>query len=93
MTRSTATVGIRELRDHASEMIRRVRAGEALVVTDRNEPVARIVPFGAPADDDTVARLVAEGKVAWSGGKPQGASRRARVRGPSAAEAVIEDRR
>jgi prevent-host-death family protein len=37
-------VGIRELRADLSRWIKRVREGETLVVTDRGEPVARIVP-------------------------------------------------
>lgn len=37
-------VGIRELRADLSRWIKRVRDGEELVVTDRGEPVARIVP-------------------------------------------------
>jgi hypothetical protein len=36
--------------------------------------------------------LVRKGEVAWSGGKPQGAKKPPRVKGPSVADAVIEDR-
>ena len=38
-------VGIRELKEHASALIRRVAAGETIRVTDRGRPVARIVPL------------------------------------------------
>lgn len=38
-------VGIRELKQNASAVIRRVRAGESVVVTDRGEPVATISPI------------------------------------------------
>jgi len=34
------TVGIRELRQRASELLRRVEAGETIEVTDRGRPVA-----------------------------------------------------
>lgn len=37
--------GIRELRQNASALIRRVIAGETIEVTDRGRPVARIVPL------------------------------------------------
>lgn len=38
-------VGIRELKEHASAIIRRVAAGESISITDRGRPVARIVPL------------------------------------------------
>lgn len=36
-------VGIRELRQHASRVIERVKAGETVTITDRGRPVARII--------------------------------------------------
>ncbi len=39
-----ATVGIRELKNQTSELIRRVEAGEAIAVTNHGRIVARIVP-------------------------------------------------
>ena len=38
------TIGVRELRQHASRWLARVRAGESITVTDRGTPVARLVP-------------------------------------------------
>lgn len=38
-------IGIRELRQRASEYLKRVRDGEIVEVTDRGRPVARIVPI------------------------------------------------
>ena len=40
------TVGVRELRQHASVHLRRVQAGETLIVTDRGHPVAVLIPAG-----------------------------------------------
>ncbi len=37
-------VGMRELNQHASQVIERVRHGEVIEVTDRGRPVARLVP-------------------------------------------------
>jgi prevent-host-death family protein len=37
-------VGVRELRQQASRLLRRVAAGESFEVTDRGRPVARLVP-------------------------------------------------
>lgn len=35
-------VGVRELRDHLSSWLDRVRAGEEIVITERGRPVARL---------------------------------------------------
>ena len=40
-----ARVGIRELRQRASELLRRVEAGETFEVTDRGRPVALLAPL------------------------------------------------
>ncbi len=37
-------ISVRELKNHLSECLRRVRAGEELVVTSRGKAVARLVP-------------------------------------------------
>jgi prevent-host-death family protein len=40
-----SSVGIRELRQRASELLRRVEAGETIEVTDRGRPVAVLAPL------------------------------------------------
>ena len=50
---------MRELRQHASRYLERVRCGESIEVTDRGRPVAVLVPVA----DDPWARLVASGAV------------------------------
>lgn len=54
-------IGIRELKQRASSVIRRVTAGEEIEVTDRGAPVARLIPIpkGDPYD-----RLIASGEIA-----------------------------
>jgi prevent-host-death family protein len=52
--------GIRDLRNHLSQYLDRVRSGEEIVVTDRGEAVARLVPMDRPRVLD---RLIAEGLV------------------------------
>ena len=44
------TVGVRELRQNLSKYLERVKAGEPLVVTERGQVVARLVPAGPVAD-------------------------------------------
>lgn len=55
-----AEAGIRDLRDHLSRYLERVRSGEELTVTDRGRPIARLVPVEGP---HTLDRLIAEGLV------------------------------
>lgn len=59
--RTEPQVGIRELKDNASAVIRRVAAGETIMVTDRGRPVARIVPLRD--DDDWWDRMADEGRL------------------------------
>ena len=53
-------VGVRELRNHLSRYLDRVRDGEEVVVTDRGRAIARVLPVGA---ERTLDRLIAEGVV------------------------------
>ncbi len=52
-------VGVRELRQNASAVLRRVLAGESIEITQRGRAVAMIVPL--PQEDDVVERLVVQG--------------------------------
>ena len=38
------TATVRELRNHYASLLIRVRAGEEIVITQRGEPVARLIP-------------------------------------------------
>ncbi len=87
-----ATVAIRELKNRLSKYLRRVKAGERLVVTERGKPVAVISSAGS-AVDEGIEAMVRERAARWGGGKPRGAMRPPRIKGPSVAQAVIEDRR
>lgn len=53
-------VGIRELRQNATAVLRRVAAGEVVEVTDRGRAVARIVPMHATS---RLEQLRAEGRA------------------------------
>ncbi|MEV2236568.1 type II toxin-antitoxin system prevent-host-death family antitoxin [Micromonospora sp. NPDC049891] len=54
-------IAVRELNQHTSKVLARVRAGETVEVTDRGEPIARLVPV--VAGDVLLGRLVAEGRA------------------------------
>ena len=83
-------VGVRELKASLSRYLARVREGETIEVTDRGRPVARIVPVGIPED---LARLMAEGKVTWSGRPFRPPERRFKLKpGPPLSDYISEDR-
>ena len=86
-------IGVRELKAHLSEYLGRVRAGERITVTDRGRAIATISPIDQPPTPEWLRRLVAEGVVRWSGGKPSGLSPRIKLRGKPASQMVLEDRR
>jgi len=55
------SVGVRQLRQHARELLRRVEAGETIEITDRGRPVAQLAPL---AERDVQARLRSAGEIA-----------------------------
>ncbi|WP_026877550.1 type II toxin-antitoxin system Phd/YefM family antitoxin [Jiangella gansuensis] len=55
----TRTISHRELRNLSGEVLREVKAGEVIEVTNRGEPVAVLMPVSGSAYE----RLVAAGKV------------------------------
>lgn len=71
-----ATVGIRALKQNASEVVRRAAAGDVITVTDRGRPVARIVPIRAtPLEEMRSAGLVREAtRKPWDLPMPTGAA-------------------
>lgn len=57
-TTAPATVGLRELNQRTSAVLTLVKDGASVVVTDRGQPIARIVPFTASPYE----QLLAEGE-------------------------------
>ncbi len=53
-------IGVRELRQHASRYLDRVKAGESIEVTERGTPVAVLVP---PTRDEVRERLIRDGRL------------------------------
>lgn len=62
-------VGIRELKAHLAEYIRRAQRGESIVITDRGKAVARLEPQRPEktSTEERMRQLVAEGLIEWSG--------------------------
>ena len=59
-----SSTGIRELRQRASELLRRVEAGETIEITDRGRPVAVLAPL---PDQRPIDRLRAIGELLPAG--------------------------
>lgn len=59
-------IGVRELRQHASRYLARVKAGESVEVTERGHLVALLVP--PHPDAGPRERLIAEGRLLPSSG-------------------------
>ncbi len=64
-------VGVREFKAHMGQYIRRVKAGETIVLTNRGEDVAEMSPPGRArlTGVDLAKRMVVEGRAQWSGKK------------------------
>ena len=82
------TVSVREVNQHTSAVLARVRAGEELVVTSSGQPQARLIPF---RPGDAYERLLAAGKIIPA------ATREFRIagtyRGAVDVDAVLDDER
>ena len=53
-------VGIRDLRDHLSAYLDRVKSGESLTITDHGKPIARIVGATLPP---RLVEMIARGEA------------------------------
>jgi prevent-host-death family protein len=92
MTRP-ATVGVRELKTRLGGYLQQVRQGRTLVITDRGEPVAELKPLHRSGTEDAkLERLNGLGTVTRLENRRLAPFRPVRGRGPSVADAIIEDR-
>ena len=84
------SISIRELKDGASSVIERVEQGEAVTVTKRGRPVARIVSVTTPPH---LAALIAAGSVKAGGVRHIPTPSALRGAGKEASDYVSEGRR
>ena len=82
-----SAVGVRELKEHTSEIVRRVREDKEFIdVTYRGQVVARLIPMPRPVDPEIMRSIWEEqDRLAEEIGKYWPA-------GVSAADAIAEDR-
>ena len=60
---SMRSVNVAELKNRLSKYLTFVKAGQEVVIRDRNLPVAKLIPFSAGDADDQQLLLVAAGKL------------------------------
>lgn len=90
-------VSVSQLKDQLSAYLKKVRAGQTLVVTDRNKPIARLEPIGPSAgDSERIAELVRQGLVSMPKAPPLTIEEIRRMRpvvpGARLLEALLEER-
>jgi len=85
-------VGIRELKSRLSEWVREVKRGGTIVVTDRGEGVARLVPDSGSVEE-RIKTLRNSGVLSWSGRRLRPTRPAARLRGKKpVSDIVVENR-
>jgi prevent-host-death family protein len=89
-------VGSREFKNRMGRYLAAVRKGQSLVITDRGEPVAKVVPpdqakVEQPSLTDRLKQLEAQGLIRLAK-RPLGKFRAIPSRGKSASQMIIEDR-
>ena len=86
-------VGVKTLKDQLSSYLRLANGGDRVVVTDRGRPIAVLTGIDSKDEAQEAWELVDQGLASWDGRKPRGSANPPRVRGKTAAEMVVEDRR
>ena len=89
------STNIADLRNRLTQYLREVRAGEEIIVRDRQRPIAKIVPFTVDGDDVDDVALVAAGLMRKGSGTVPASfwkARRSRVSLKAAVAAVTADR-
>lgn len=85
-------VSVRDLKNHLSQYLKKVKSGENIIVTSHNVPLARLTPIFHSDDDEIQDLLQIEG-IRWNGKKPVGGKNSPQLKGKSASDYVLEDRR
>jgi prevent-host-death family protein len=85
-------VGTRELKSRLSEYMRRVKAGQTIIVTERGKVIGQIVPV-KPSIEERLRTAVTAGIAEWNEEKPKRYSPAAINKGRrQVSDLVVEDR-
>jgi len=86
------TVGVKELKNKLSYYLKEVKKGKKILITERKNMIATIIPVKGSDEDARFLSLVREGFAVWKGGKPSGSRTPAKIKGKTISEIVLEDR-
>jgi prevent-host-death family protein len=85
-------VGIRELKANLSSVLRNVKAGNAVVITERGRPVGRILPAEVSLEE-TLTEGIRRKLWSWSGRKWRPSSPKLKPRkSTSVSDLLLDDR-
>ena len=56
-------IGVRDAKANLSHVLREVKAGREIVITEYGKPVARVVPVGNPGLEERIAEMEARGEI------------------------------
>jgi prevent-host-death family protein len=85
-------VGIREFKSNLSSCLKRVKEGEALIITERGKPIGQLSRIDKPLREQ-LDEGVGSKKWSWSGKKWQPPAPKVKPRGKSAvSDLLVEDR-
>jgi len=87
------SAGIRDLKNGLSYYLRQVKKGEKILITERDQVIATILPVDRGKEDSRLLSLVKEGFATWKGGKPTGSRHPVKIKGKAVSDIVLEDRR
>lgn len=62
---NSSSVGTRELKNRLSEYMRRVKAGETIIVTEHGRTIGQIIPVKTTTDE-RIRSMVSAGQAEWN---------------------------
>ena len=90
------SAGVRDIKTHLSEYLRKVKMGEIIKITDRGVEIALVMPASSsgvtPHINRTILNLVRKGIVAGFPGKPEGIKNPIKVKGKQISEIILSQR-
>ena len=92
-----SAVGVKELKNRLTHYLRRTKAGEEVIVTERGKPIALLQPNQSATNirslETRLAQLEAQGLLTTPQRKPLRRVRRVKVGGPPLSTIILDDRR
>ncbi len=87
-------LGLREANQHFSRMVKIIKQGEEVILTERGRPIAMVTPLGAGANwDMRLERLARAGLIRLPGQPGRiGPAKPVRARGKPASQILSEER-